>query len=191
LPPIPAGQTPSGEWLLFSYLKYAEEVSAAYRQDDQETPEVTTPEALRAELVAAQTGDGVLGDPQAQPAPQEQTPPPVPTPDVRKRPTRTPSVFAESLAEKLSTAHQVGSDVYWNNDGFMVDLSLRNPKTGDPAALGLLCDATRFANVEDPVEWDVFRTGIHESQGWRLHRVWTPHFFRDPKGVTNAILRQM
>jgi hypothetical protein len=22
-----------------------------------------------------------------------------------------------------------------------------------------------------------------ESQGWALHRLWSPHFFRDPEGV--------
>jgi very-short-patch-repair endonuclease len=33
----------------------------------------------------------------------------------------------------------------------------------------------------------VFRTGVLEKQGWRLHRVWTPHFFRDPKGTMKAI----
>ncbi|MDB5292465.1 MAG: REase, partial [Phycisphaerales bacterium] len=28
---------------------------------------------------------------------------------------------------------------------------------------------------------------ILESQGWKLHRVWTPHFYRDPSGVTRAV----
>src|SRR5205085_7008308 len=66
-PPIPAGQAPTGGWLLFSYLKYAEEVSRAYRRadEDDETPAVTTPQAIRAELAEAQTTAGVLGDPTA------------------------------------------------------------------------------------------------------------------------------
>ncbi|MBI3467014.1 MAG: hypothetical protein HY000_28705, partial [Planctomycetes bacterium] len=51
-----------------------------------------------------------------------------------------------------------------------------------------LCDGTRFQQAEDPIEWEVFRTGILESQGWQLHRLWTPHFFRDPHGCIPAIL---
>src|SRR3954465_8996525 len=103
LPPIPAGQAPTGGGLLFSYLKYAEEVSRAYRRaEEDETPEVTTPQAIRAELAEAQTTDGVLGDPlplgQDESEPQE---PAEPTPQVRKRPTKTPSAFAESVADKL------------------------------------------------------------------------------------------
>jgi very-short-patch-repair endonuclease len=40
------------------------------------------------------------------------------------------------------------------------------------------------------VEWEVFRTAILEGQGWKLARVWTPHFFRDREGVTAALLRE-
>ena len=32
LPPIPAGETPGGPWLLFAYLVYAEQLAAAYEQ---------------------------------------------------------------------------------------------------------------------------------------------------------------
>lgn len=53
----------------------------------------------------------------------------------------------------------------------------------------MLCDTTRYAGADDPVEWDVFRTSVHESQGWKLQRVWTPHFFRDPSGITAAIAK--
>ena len=53
--------------------------------------------------------------------------------------------------------------------------------------VGILFDTTRYAGSDDPVEWDVFRTAIHESQGWRLHRFWTPHLFRDPEGAIETV----
>jgi very-short-patch-repair endonuclease len=76
-----------------------------------------------------------------------------------------------------------------------VDVALREPPAdngegGERVTLGVLCDASRFTGAEDPVEWDVFRTGIHESQGWNLQRVWSPHFFRDPKGVLEQVVRE-
>jgi hypothetical protein len=52
----------------------------------------------------------------------------------------------------------------------------------------MLCDWTRFDQAEDPVEWEMFRTGVHEAQGWALHRLWTPHFFRDPQVGVRRIL---
>ena len=53
-----------------------------------------------------------------------------------------------------------------------------------------MCDTSRFG-TDDPVEWEVFRTQILRDQGWQLHRVWTPHFFRDPAACMEAILRDV
>jgi hypothetical protein len=162
LPPVPAGQAPTGGWLLFAYLQYAQQVQSAYEHPDA----TAKPDQSPTEPVSTNG-----------------------QPHVTTLPTRTPSLFAESLAQTLADRHHLSSDVYWGNDGFLVDVALRNPAQQDQVSLGVLCDAARFTSAQDPVEWDVFRTGIHESQGWKLHRLWTPHFFRDPKGVTAAVLR--
>ena len=104
------------------------------------------------------------------------------------RPARERSTFAEALARKLAEARGVASDVHWGNEGFCVDVALRE---GGHVSSGVLCDAARFGGSEDPMEWDVFRTAVLEKQGWKLHRIWTPHFFRDPKGAVRAILRDV
>jgi hypothetical protein len=164
LPPVPAGQTAGGGWLLFAYLKFAEELGRAYHGehlDGQEAPHGEGAEDAKPQ--AAGAGGGV-----------------------NVRPTREPSSFAQALARKLAEAQGVASDVHWGNEGFSVDVALRD---GATVTAGVLCDAARFAGSEDPMEWDVFRTGVLEKQGWQLHRVWTPHFFRDPKGAVRAILR--
>jgi hypothetical protein len=110
-------------------------------------------------------------------------------PVVRVRPTRTPSAFSEAFSSFLHDRHNVGSDVHWGNDGFMVDVALHHPRRPDDVTLGILCDGARFTQAQDPVEWDIFRTAIHESQGWKLHRIWTPQFFRDPEGSVEAVLK--
>jgi hypothetical protein len=109
-------------------------------------------------------------------------------PTVRIRPSKTPSAFSESFASLLHDRHNIGSDVHWGNDGFMVDLALHHPTRPDDVTVGILCDAARFTQAQDPIEWDIFRTAIHESQGWKLHRIWTPQFFRDPDGSLQAVL---
>jgi len=103
----------------------------------------------------------------------------------------SPSAFAASLARTLAERHNVGSTVYWGNEGFCIDLALHHPRRREDVTLGILCDGVRFAQAEDPVEWDIFRTGILECQGWRLHRLWSPDFFRDPDGNTRKLLREM
>jgi hypothetical protein len=97
---------------------------------------------------------------------------------VKINPTKTPSPFVESLAKQLPACY-----VYWGNDGLGIDIATHQP------TFGILCDTTRFTGTDDPVQWDLFRTGIHESQGWKLKRVWTPHFYRDAEGVLADLVK--
>ena len=158
LPEVPPGQAPGGPWLLFAYLKYAEELTRSFA-----------------------TAEGGVVAPAA----------PQPEPRVEVRPTSHGSAFAQALARKLVQAHGVGSDVHWGNEGFCVDMALYLPQRPEHPTAGVLCDVTRFAAAGDATEWDAFRTAVLERQGWRLHRVWSPHFFRDPKGTVRAILQEM
>jgi hypothetical protein len=111
---------------------------------------------------------------------------------VEVRPTRHAAAFSQfsvAMARRLCDGNNIGSQVHWGNDGFMVDLALQHPHRAEDVTIGVLCDSTRYDKAADPVEWDLFRTAIHESQGWTLHRLWTPHFFRDPETVTGAVCK--
>ena len=112
-------------------------------------------------------------------------------PTLNVRPTKYPSEFCKALGQNLVDAHKTGADVYWGNDGFCVDLALQHPRRIEDVTIGILCDSNRFEQAADPVEWELFRTAILQSQGWKLHRVWTPHFFRDTRGGINAILEDV
>jgi hypothetical protein len=154
LPPVPAGQTPGGPYLLFSYIAYAEQLAELYEQ-------------AHAGLAEAEVDHQPL---------------------FREAPTRYPSEFCVALGKRLVESCKTGAEVYWGNDGFCVDLALQHPKRAEDVTIGVLCDTNRFGLAADPVEWEVFRTAILESQGWKLHRLWTPHFFRDMRGSIDAVL---
>ena len=109
---------------------------------------------------------------------------------VNPRPAKSPSSFAKALAARLVTLHNVGSDVHWGNEGFCVDLAVHHPERAEDVSIGVLCDTTRYA-TDDPVEWEVFRTHMLQMQGWKIHRIWTPHFFRDPNGCMLSIIRDI
>jgi hypothetical protein len=109
-------------------------------------------------------------------------------PELKIHPTRYPSEFCKSLGQDLVAQHRTGSDVFWGNDGFCVDLAIQDPQHGGEVTIGVMCDTTRFEAAADPVEWEIFRTGILQSQNWQLHRVWTPHFFRDRQGTVESII---
>jgi hypothetical protein len=115
---------------------------------------------------------------------------PMHDPELTVHPTRYPSDFCKALGESLVEQHRTGSDVFWGNDGFCVDLAIQSPKHNSDITIGVMCDTTRFEAAADPVEWEIFRTGILQSQNWQLHRVWTPHFFRDRQGTVEGIVQR-
>jgi hypothetical protein len=117
---------------------------------------------------------------------QAESGPPVPA--IRRWPTEAPSEFVEGLAEGLLRRHRQGSETYWGNDGFSVDLALSDPRRPGDVTVGLLCDGSRFSLAQGPLEWDLFRMQVLESMGWELIRVWTPHFFRQPEKTLRAVL---
>ena len=105
------------------------------------------------------------------------------------RDSKTGSRFARALAEGL--AHRgVSSEVHWGNEGFCVDVALAHPTRAEDVTIGVLCDTARFERARDKVEWDLFRTAALEAAGWRLHRVWTPQFVRNPEGAVKGVLEQ-
>ncbi len=107
---------------------------------------------------------------------------------IQVRQTRFPSLFAQQLAIRLKQPHGIGSDVHWGNDGFAVDLALHHPTHAEDVTIGIQCDMNRFEQASDPVEWEVFRNWVHENQGWKINRVWSPQFFRDRKPIMQEIL---
>jgi hypothetical protein len=161
LPPIPPGQTPGGGWLLLAYLRFAEHLSAA------------------SGAAAPSIAEGSL--------PRESAPR-----GVRIRPTTQPSPLAEAIAARVAhAADGVVPEVYWGNDGFCIDVVVRARDRAHHASIGLLCDGARFRHGVDPVEWDIFRSAIFESQGWRLLRLWSPAIYRDAQSCADLVLRRV
>ncbi len=90
----------------------------------------------------------------------------------------TPSPVAEAFGGALLVQHQTGSHIHWGNDGFCVDVACINPCLPADVTVGVLTDFSRFHKTPDPIEWDIFRTRVLQSQGWELERLWSPVLFR-------------
>ena len=97
------------------------------------------------------------------------------------------SQFGFELGARVVQAHALPVDTHWGNEGFCVDVALRDKAAIENATVGVLCDFTRYPRAPDPIEWEIFRSEILAATGWELHRVWTPDYFRDPERVVRAI----
>lgn len=101
--------------------------------------------------------------------------------------TSNPSTVAEVIGTRLLENHGIGSTVYWGNDGFCVDVALTHPELLADVTIGVLADFTRYLKTPDPIAWEHFRNIVLTSQGWNLHRIWTPALFREPDKHFNQI----
>ncbi|MFN8351131.1 MAG: AAA domain-containing protein [Flavobacteriales bacterium] len=99
--------------------------------------------------------------------------------DSEVRETKSPSQVAESLGRWFSEKQGIGNRVYWGNDGFCVDVALTHPGHPADVTIGVLTDFTRYRKTPDPIAWELFRSTVLLSQGWDLHRLWTPAIFKD------------
>jgi hypothetical protein len=93
--------------------------------------------------------------------------------------TKSASQVAESIGNWFSEKHGIGNRVYWGNDGFCVDVALTHPGHPADVTIGVLTDFTRYRKTPDPIAWELFRSTVLLSQGWDLHRLWTPAIFKD------------
>jgi hypothetical protein len=99
-----------------------------------------------------------------------------------------PSVAARALGIHLHTTKQMGGITHWGNDGFCVDVAIRNPQKPLRVTIGVLADFTRYGKAPDPVEWEAFRylvlVGLTK---WKLVRTWSPATFRALGKVDTSI----
>lgn len=95
--------------------------------------------------------------------------------------TNNPSPVAEAVGNWLFNKENIGSTIYWGNDGFCVDVALTHPELPADVTVGLLTDFTRYLKTPDPIAWEQFRSVVLSAQGWKLHRLWSPALFRDPE----------
>ncbi|GAA4503036.1 hypothetical protein GCM10023172_27230 [Hymenobacter ginsengisoli] len=73
---------------------------------------------------------------------------------------------------------QVGSQ------GFYIDLAVVDPSEPGRYVLGIECDGAMYHSARSARDRDRQRQQVLEAVGWRLHRIWSTDWFRDPAAAT-------
>ena len=100
----------------------------------------------------------------------------------------SPSKVAVALGSNLASAHRSGNMVHWGNDGFCIDIAMTHPHLPEDVTIGVLTDFNRFRKTPDPIDWERFRSLVFRTQGWDLHRLWSPRLLRDPSGELQKVV---
>nr|WP_304188973.1 DUF3320 domain-containing protein [Rhodothermus marinus]MBO2492354.1 DUF3320 domain-containing protein [Rhodothermus marinus] len=89
------------------------------------------------------------------------------------------SPFEVEVAEAIrglgyEVHHQVGSA------GYFIDLAVVDPERPGRYLLGIECDGATYHSARSARDRDRIRQAVLEGLGWRIHRIWSTDWFRNP-----------
>jgi len=74
---------------------------------------------------------------------------------------------------------------------FKIDIGVRHPKLRYGYLLGIECDGAAYHSSACARDRDRLRQEILESRGWKLYRIWSTDWFKDPIGETERLRQAM
>tara|TARA_R110001583_G_scaffold191912_1_gene357802 strand:+ start:20771 stop:26248 length:5478 start_codon:yes stop_codon:yes gene_type:complete len=75
--------------------------------------------------------------------------------------------------------------------GFFIDVAVVDP--GDPGRflMGIECDGATYHSAKSARDRDRLRQAILERLGWRIRRIWSTDWFKNPRAELGPILREL
>lgn len=89
------------------------------------------------------------------------------------------AVYRALTARGYTVRPQIGSQ------GFYLDLAVVDPDQPGRYVLGIECDGAMYHSARSARDRDRLRQQVLEAVGWRLHRIWSTDWFRDPTRETD------
>lgn len=75
--------------------------------------------------------------------------------------------------------------------GFRIDIGVRDNKNPEHFILGIECDGASYHSALSARDRDRLRQEILESLGWRIYRIWSVDWFRNPKKELQKLIERI
>jgi very-short-patch-repair endonuclease len=75
--------------------------------------------------------------------------------------------------------------------GYFLDLAVVDPERPGHYLLGIECDGPNYRSARSARDRERLRPEVLGRLGWRLHRIWSPDWFRDPEGELRRLLEAL
>ncbi|MBW3128135.1 DUF3320 domain-containing protein [Hymenobacter profundi] len=72
--------------------------------------------------------------------------------------------------------------------GFYLDLAVVDPDQPNRYLLGIVCDGAMYHAARSARDRDRLRQQVLEAMGWRLHRIWSTDWFRNPQRALERVV---
>ncbi|MBC8135390.1 MAG: DUF3320 domain-containing protein, partial [Fibrella sp.] len=94
--------------------------------------------------------------------------------------------FVDAVADALiRRGHRVRRAV--GTSDYRIDLAMEDPANPEAFLLGIECDSENYRNARTARARERLRSEVLAGLGWRLHRVWSADWLRDPEKVVETI----
>ena len=89
------------------------------------------------------------------------------------------SAFEEAVYKFLDrNGYQVGTQI--GCSGYRIDLAIKHPTHSGTYVLGIECDGAAYHSARTARERDRLRQAVLEDMGWRIYRIWSTDWIKDP-----------
>jgi very-short-patch-repair endonuclease len=75
--------------------------------------------------------------------------------------------------------------------GFFLDIAVKDPGKPGRFVLGIECDGATYHSAKSARDRDRLRQDILESLGWKIRRIWSTDWFKNPQAQLQSILRDL
>jgi len=96
------------------------------------------------------------------------------------------SDFEKQVHSALEAAGYI-VDTQIGQSGYKIDLAVIHPNDSNRYILAIECDGATFHSAKSVKERDVMRQKFLESKGWRIKRIWSRNWWRDPQNEIDKI----
>lgn len=90
------------------------------------------------------------------------------------------SPFEEEVMKAL-VQHGIEAEPQVGTAGFFIDIGVKNPEQSGRYILGIECDGATYHSSRSARDRDRLRQEVLERLGWRLHRIWSTDWYRNPQ----------
>jgi very-short-patch-repair endonuclease len=98
------------------------------------------------------------------------------------------SPFEEEVYKLLCEAgYKVDTQV--GCSGYRIDLAVRNPDLSGRYLIGIECDGATYHSARTARERDRLREEVLKMRGWKIHRIWSTDWVKDPISEKNRLLK--
>ena len=96
------------------------------------------------------------------------------------------SPFESQVYEHLTNiGYKVDTQV--GMSGYRIDLAIAHPQSPQKYILGIECDGAMYHSAPSAKERDVYRQRFLESKGWKIARIWSRNWWKDPNSEIEKI----